>query len=140
MRLRRQLMSDECKHCDLRGRDRKLCTSDAGLGSFCSVPESWYVGELLRENKDLLYQRGCLDDAIGEHILEERGLRREIGELRVLAKSSIENGDAIMAELVTAMKKCVELDKENAHLWRIVKAAGDRVAEIRDSIGEDSHE
>jgi hypothetical protein len=81
-------MSDACKHCDLRGKDRKLCTSDAGLGSFCSVPESWYAQEIRRENE----------------------------ELHTLAKSSIDNGDAIMAELVTAMKKCVELDKENAHL------------------------
>jgi hypothetical protein len=128
-------MSDTCKFCDLRGKDRKLCEYKC----WCDLPESWYAGELLREIKDLLYQRGCLDDAIGEHILEERGLRREIGELRVLAKSSIDNGDAIMAELATAMKKCVELDKENAHLRRIVKAAGERVAEIRDSL-EDSHE
>jgi hypothetical protein len=101
-------MSDACKFCDLRGKDRKLCEYKC----WCDLPESWYAGELLRENM----------------------------ELRVLAKSSIDNGDAIMAELVTAMKKCVELDKENAHLWRIVKAAGEQVAEIRDSLEEESHE
>jgi hypothetical protein len=77
-------MSDACKHCDLRGKDRKLCEYKC----WCDLPESWYVGEIRRDNE----------------------------ELHTLAKSSIDNGDAIMAELVTAMKKCVELDKENAHL------------------------
>jgi hypothetical protein len=96
-------MSDECKFCDLRGKDRKLCEYKC----WCDLPESWYVGEI----------------------------RREIEELRTLAKSSIDNGDAIMAELVTAMKKCVELDKDNAELRGIIKAAGEQVAEIRDSIG-----
>jgi hypothetical protein len=95
-------MSDACKHCDLRGRDRKLCEYKC----WRDLPESWYAQEIRKENE----------------------------ELRVLAKSSIDNGDAIMAELVTAMKKCVELDKENAHLRRIIKAADERVAEIRDGL------
>jgi hypothetical protein len=97
-------MSDTCKNCDLRGKDRKLCEYKC----WCDLPESWYAQEIRRENE----------------------------ELHTLAKSSIDNGDAIMAELVTAMKKCVELDKENAHLRGIVKAAGERVAEIRDSLEE----
>jgi hypothetical protein len=92
-------MSDACKFCDLRGKDRKLCEYKC----WCDLPESWYAQEIRRENE----------------------------ELRVLTKSSIDNGDAIMAELVTAMKKCVELDKENAHLRRIIKAAGEKILDIQ---------
>jgi hypothetical protein len=59
-------MSDECKYCDLRGKDRKLCEYKC----WCYLPESWYAQEIRRENEEL---RGIVK-AAGERVAEIRGM------------------------------------------------------------------
>lgn len=47
-------MSDQCRHCTLRGQNVNRCHSE-GEGTPCSQAESWY-GRALREQRDDLYE------------------------------------------------------------------------------------
>jgi hypothetical protein len=78
-------MSDQCEHCDIRGIDRNKCIKATESGYVCSIPESWYAQQLLaalaEKDREIAYNQGCYDDAVGEHCLEEQDLRKQIAAL-----------------------------------------------------------
>ena len=74
-------MSDQCKFCDIRGKDRTRCTQPTNSGYICSIPESWYAAKMVTENKALIERCKELEKWAAEHglmILDKKEFWGEI--------------------------------------------------------------